>query len=105
MQVGSAQSNAVSLQAAAESTGSGEIAERWYGPTLALLTTAMILMSVARGYHPAADSHLAISLIVAVLLIIGGELFIISLPFSWGTAQVSVGAICGLGVAIWQSRR
>jgi HD-GYP domain-containing protein (c-di-GMP phosphodiesterase class II) len=101
MHVGSAQSNVISLQASAESTGSGEIAERWYGPALALVTVALILMSVVRGYFLAPDAHLALSLIVAVLLIVGGELFIISLPFSWGTAQVSVGAICGLGVAIW----
>ncbi|HYP60880.1 MAG TPA: HD-GYP domain-containing protein [Thermomicrobiales bacterium] len=101
MQVGSAQTNAVQLQAGAESSGSSEIAERWYGPALTLLTVALILMSAARGYYPVTDSHLAISIVVAILLVIGGELFIVSLPFSWGTAQVSVGAICGLGVSLW----
>ena len=73
MQVGTAQSNAVPLQADAEHTRSGEIAERWYGPALALLTIALVLISAARGFYPEADSHLAISLIVALLLIVGGE--------------------------------
>jgi len=87
MQVGSAQSNAVQLQAGAESIGSGEIAERWYGPALALLTISLILMSAAQGYFPVTDSHLAISLVVAILLVID--------PFVEPLVQADVAAVDG----------
>ncbi len=79
----------------------GSIAERWYGPLLALLTIAIMAAAAQQSYHPAWDTSLLISVAVAIILLIGGELFIIALPFSWGTAQVSVGSICGLGVALW----
>jgi HD-GYP domain-containing protein (c-di-GMP phosphodiesterase class II) len=61
----------------------------------------MILVSISLGYFPEADARLAVSLPIAILLLVGGEMFTIALPFPWGTAQVSVGSICGLGVAIW----
>jgi HD-GYP domain-containing protein (c-di-GMP phosphodiesterase class II) len=101
MHVESAQLNATQVGTTAESPSKGRIAERWYGPALALATISLVAFSIAQGYYPPLDSHFAISLAVAILLLIGGELFIVSLPFSWGTAQVSVGAICGLGVSLW----
>jgi HD-GYP domain-containing protein (c-di-GMP phosphodiesterase class II) len=101
MHVESVQLNAAPVGTTAEAPPKGRIAERWYGPALALATISLIAFSVAQGFYPETDTHFAISLAVAVLLLTGGELFIVSLPFSWGTAQVSVGAICGLGVALW----
>jgi HD-GYP domain-containing protein (c-di-GMP phosphodiesterase class II) len=101
MHVESAQINTAHVNAAADATPKGRIAERWYGPALALATISMVAFSVAQGYYPPVNTHFGISLAVAILLLVGGELFIVSLPFSWGTAQVSVGAICGLGVSLW----
>jgi HD-GYP domain-containing protein (c-di-GMP phosphodiesterase class II) len=91
--------NHVSLAAAGAAAGS--VVARWYGLILANITVVLILIAAAFGYYPDFDRTLALSLPIAVLLLIGGELFVIALPFSWGTAAVSVGAICGLGVALW----
>jgi putative nucleotidyltransferase with HDIG domain len=98
MHVESAQSsgNHVSFAAVASS-----VVARWYGPILAITTALLGFVSIILGYVPDIDRSLLYALPVALLLVIGGELFIIALPFSWGTAQVSVGAICGLGVTIW----
>jgi HD-GYP domain-containing protein (c-di-GMP phosphodiesterase class II) len=100
--------NAGASHAATNVAGTGtpgkratSVAERWYGPLLALLSLAVVVIGYRLGYLHDADSSLVLSLAVAAALIVGGELFIIALPFSWGTAQVSVGSICGLGVALW----
>lgn len=96
-------SHAVSDQSINEpgAAATGSVAERWYGPLLAALTLLVVLIAARQTYHPEWSRDLVVSLAVAILLLIGGELFIIALPFSWGTAQVSVGSICGLGVALW----
>jgi len=74
---------------------------RWYGTFLLAAAAACGLASVAERFFPGWSGSLVLSLLVATVLLVGGELFIIALPFSWGTAQVSVGSICSLGVAMW----
>lgn len=101
MQVGSAQTNVSKVAIGNTATPAGTIAEQWYGPALLVLTLVLALTSFMRDFMPPVNRELAISIPVALALLIGGELFIVALPFSWGTAQVSVGAICSLGTAIW----
>jgi HD-GYP domain-containing protein (c-di-GMP phosphodiesterase class II) len=101
MYVGSAQPNRKHVSFAAAASVVGPIAQRWYGPLLAVMTFALVIFSLLQDHLPVADTQLAISVPVAILLLIGGEFLIITLPLSWGTAHVSVGAICGLGVVLW----
>ena len=72
-----------------------------YGTILGLLAAVAVGVGISAGYYPDANLSLALSLVVALVLIAGGERFLIALPFGWGTASISVGAICCLGVAIW----
>ncbi len=81
---------------ASDSAPTGSVAERWYGPFLGVCSLATIAFAYQFGWYPAWDTGLILSLAVAMALLIGGELFIIALPFSWGTVQVSVGSIAVL---------
>lgn len=101
MHVGSAKSIGAHLTVAAAVSAAGSLAERFYGLILALFTTALIVYSLEIGLYPQLDARLILSVCVAALLLVGGELFVVAIPISWGSAQVSVGAICGLGVALW----
>jgi HD-GYP domain-containing protein (c-di-GMP phosphodiesterase class II) len=101
MQVGSVQTNAPQAAKGTVVSPAVNVTEQWYGTALLVTSLVLVLFSYLRDYLPQVDNQLVISVPVAILLLIGGELFIVSLPFSWGTAQVSVGAICSLGTAIW----
>ena len=75
--------------------------EGWYGPLLGILTAGLAIFAIASDFQHEANGRLALSLFVAVLLLTGAELFKVQLPLGRGTVHVSVGAICGLGVALW----
>lgn len=77
------------------------IAELLYGPGLALLSVGLVLWAIQAGFLPSGDLRLLYSLAVAAILVIGSEFLVVSLPFRWATAQISVSSISALGVAIW----
>jgi HD-GYP domain-containing protein (c-di-GMP phosphodiesterase class II) len=101
MSVNSAQPIGPHVSVASAGKAARPAVEGWYGPLLGILTAGLAIFAIASDFQHEANGRLALSLFVAVLLLTGAELFKVQLPLGRGTVHVSVGAICGLGVALW----
>src|SRR4051812_48757444 len=60
--------------------------------------SVLLVVSAFAGYIHAWGWWLAAALAIAATLMGASEFSAIRLPFRWGSATISVGAICGLGV-------
>ena len=72
-----------------------------YSFALLALCALTFALSLENGYHQSWDWWLLAAAIIGAALIASSEYSVIRLPFKWGSATVSVGATCGLGISIW----